>query len=243
MRLLLGAAALLLAGGSAQAEGWSFAVTPYLWISGIDSTIPTRFGPVDTSASFGDIINNLDFAAMGTLEARKGRLGVSLDSIYLAVSTEGEPPLGVAFTESDARLKSWIITGAGTWRGLETEKVSIDLTAGFRFMRLGTALDLTGGGAPAFSLDRSESWADPVFGTIVTWDVTDRLYARGSGDVGGFGIASDITFQGMLALGYRFSNSISAEFAYRHLEVERSKGAGDFRMAISGPLVGVRIGF
>jgi hypothetical protein len=242
MRVVLGAA-LLLSGGAAAAEGWSFAITPYLWVSGIDSTIPTPLGAVDTSARFGDIIDNLDFAAMGTIEARKGRLGAKVDAIHLAVSTENETPQGIPFEQADARLKSWIVTGAGTWRGFETDKVAIDLTAGFRFMRIGTALDLTGGLGPDRSFDRSGSWVDPVFGTVVTWQMAEGWYARGSGDVGGFGVSSDITFQGLVALGYRFSNRVSAEAAYRHLEVERTGDGGDFRVAIKGPQLGVRIGF
>ncbi len=234
---------LLLAASPALAEGWAFTVSPYLWVSGVDSTIPTRLGEVSTSASFGDIIDNLDFAAMALVEARKGRIGLLVDTIHLAVSTEGDLPPGLPFQSAEARIKSWIVTGYGAWRGLETPTVAIDLLLGFRLMSIRSALDLGGGPDPDQSFRRGDSWADPVIGTAIRWQFADKWYARGTGDVGGFGLASDLTFQGLVAVGYAFSNRISAELAYRHLEVVRPTELGDFRQAVKGPLLGVRIGF
>jgi hypothetical protein len=53
-----------------QSDGWEFSGTFYLWAAQSDTTITTPTGSVESSLSFGDAVENLDFAFMGTLEAR-----------------------------------------------------------------------------------------------------------------------------------------------------------------------------
>lgn len=58
-----------------QSDRWQFAVIPYLWLMGIngDTTINGRSAKLDVS--FGDIWDNLDFAAGVHLEAWRDRYG------------------------------------------------------------------------------------------------------------------------------------------------------------------------
>jgi len=83
------------------ADEWKFAVTPYLWGAGINGTATVGLHEADVEKSFSDILDDLDFAAMVNLQARKGRFGVYTDVVYLGQSVDlafSGPVLGVAFT-------------------------------------------------------------------------------------------------------------------------------------------------
>jgi hypothetical protein len=64
---------MLAAPVAAQDAGWEFAVSPYLWASGIESSVDTRFGTIGVDLSSSDVLSKLDFAFMGVFEARNGR--------------------------------------------------------------------------------------------------------------------------------------------------------------------------
>jgi hypothetical protein len=55
---------------------WRFTVAPYVWGVGLSGDIGLfGKGPVDVDIPFSDILENLDFAAMGVAEAHNGTWG------------------------------------------------------------------------------------------------------------------------------------------------------------------------
>jgi hypothetical protein len=64
-------------------QGWTFSVAPYFWAAGLSGEVG-QFGlpPVDVDASFGDIVDHLDFGAMAIGEARYGRYSIFGDIMY-----------------------------------------------------------------------------------------------------------------------------------------------------------------
>jgi hypothetical protein len=82
---------------AAGAPGWSFNVAPYLWIASVNAnlnfTLPPALGgsvSANPSIGFGDVISNLNFAAMATAEARYDRFSLVTDFLYLNLG--GRPP-------------------------------------------------------------------------------------------------------------------------------------------------------
>ena len=67
---------------SPEAGRWEFAGEVYLWGAGIGGTSSTGD---DVDIDFGDLIDNLDFAFMGKLAARRDRWTVFADLVYLDV--------------------------------------------------------------------------------------------------------------------------------------------------------------
>ena len=56
------------------ASGWSFQVTPYLWLAGIGGNVSTARGlSASFSQSIGDVLSELDGGLMLLGEARYGR--------------------------------------------------------------------------------------------------------------------------------------------------------------------------
>ena len=74
---------------SKQAENWEIRLMPYVYFLSIDAegTINGLSGNVDLS--FGDIVDNLDFGAMGRVEAWKGKWGFIFDGLFMNLSKDG----------------------------------------------------------------------------------------------------------------------------------------------------------
>ncbi len=66
---------------AANAGGWSFALTPYVWLASLNGDVGAVPGlpKVSVDADFGDIIENADMAFMLAAEARHGRFGIVTD--------------------------------------------------------------------------------------------------------------------------------------------------------------------
>jgi hypothetical protein len=228
---------------AAAASDHQFLISPYLWFSAVGSRLGTPIGTVETEASFGDIMSNLDFGFMGTLEYRRGRLGLIGDAVYMNVGTSRDLPGIAGFTSADGRLKQLGATGYVAWRASDLSFVDIDLLGGFRVFSINTSveLDAQGQGGPGFSVN--ETWVDPVLGTRVAFHLSDRWTATGLVDVGGFGVGSAISWQGLVKFAYRISRNVSAEAGYRYLHYDRSTPPVRLEQSFSGPLLGVTIGF
>lgn len=219
------------------AEDWEFQVMPYLWIAGIDTSV----GNFSRTASFGDILDDLAFTIMGEAEARRGRLILMTDIVYLKLGTGNELPAGAA--SIDGRLKSTIWTNYAGWRVLDIPGAKVDLMAGFRLYDLFTRATLVTNFGQRDVFEADKTFASPVFGPRVTLDLSDKMFLRGAVDVGGFGAGSDLTWQGLAVVGYRFNARWTAEAGYRNLYVERDLSGRPFQLGIGGPIVGVNFTF
>ena len=80
---------------------------------------------------------------------------------------------------------------------------------------------------------------DPIIGLRGFMGVTDNVGLRAYGDIGGFGLASDITYQLLGSVNYTFTESISADAGYRYLKVDYEDGSYLFDVAFQGPFLGV----
>lgn len=220
-----------------------FLITPYLWISSVESRVATPIGTVTTEASFGDIMSNFDFGFMAGMEFRRGRIGLLGDIVYTNLGTSKATPGIGPFTNVDGRLKQTLFGGYVAWRAGEMSMADIDLLGGFRLYSVDTSVTLEKDGqeGPSFGVD--PTWVDPVVGVRVALHLSDRWTATGLVDVGGFGVGSDISWQGLAKFSYRFSSSVSGEVGYRHLYYDRPGMKAGLAQSFSGPLLGVTIGF
>ena len=81
------------------ASGWTFAIAPYLWASGLSGDVASFGLPtVALNADFGDILSNLDLAAMAMAEARYDRFSVFGDVMYTKISSGKATPKGILAT-------------------------------------------------------------------------------------------------------------------------------------------------
>lgn len=222
----------------AAALGWSIAVSPYLWAPGISTAVGTPFGTLEAERSSGDVLSSADFAFMGTLEARNGRLGLIADLAYANLSESAESPFGGLFSRSRVENELRIASGYVTWRAYDVAPVSVDLGAGFRAMSVDVDVTLSPGALPGRQLDFGDSWVDPVVAARAQLDLNDRWFATAFADVGGFGGNSDATWQAFGSVGYRIGDRWSMQGGWRHLSIDREIDGQDVSLDLDGPLLG-----
>ena len=222
------------------ADGWVFTAAPYLWFTSLEGDVATISGipPAEVDADFSDIWDNLNIAVMGYMEARKGRIGFAADLLYFDLTAEGDGPTN-AFSGAEMDFKAFIGTFTPFYRVVEDKTSTVDLMAGGRVWVTDTDLTLKPGVLPGRSVGEKEAWVDPIIGLRGSHSLTDKLSIRAYGDVGGFGAASDITYQFLGTLSYSFSDSITGELGYRYLYIDYEDDGYILDASFSGPIAGV----
>jgi opacity protein-like surface antigen len=240
----LAATVLLLAVTTASAEEWTGRVTLYGWLpaADVDTTIDRRAGGAvsgDASSGVDDILDALNFAAFATLEARRGRLGLIGDFVYTDL---GFDSTGAAGVRRDLDLSLFMGTGAVAWRAWDDGAAYLDLLGGGRVVMADTEVSRRGPLVSA-SASSSTSWVDPLVGLRVGYAVTDRVALTALGNVGGFGVGSDLTWELFGGVSYAFTESISGDLGYRYISIDYDSGGTELDTQLYGPAVGLTFTF
>jgi opacity protein-like surface antigen len=246
-------AAPLAAQTTQPADQWQFEVVPYLWASAMKGGVQGGALPrVDVDMSFSDILDQLDFGLMGGLEARKGRVGILADAIYMKVSAgarakrTGPGPIGATATASaDLEIEQTMLAAALAYR-ISSGQTAIDLIGGARYSDIDAKANIAGS---FFGVTRSRSrsgdkdWIDPYVGIRVLHPLGARWMLTGYLDYGGFGVGSDSTWQAIAGAEYAFSKTVSVKFGYREIDVDYDKSGFVYDMRNKGAYLGVGIKF
>ncbi len=221
---------------------WRFTLAPYVWGVGLSGDVGLfGKGPVDVDIPFSDILENLDFAAMGVAEAHNGTWGVFVDLNYTSLSADKsrsralERDILEQFTveaqvSASADIKEFIGTFMGQWRAVDSDQVTLDVMAGARYWNIENDIEvegtLAGGGPLGLSITKEvsgsdgASWVDPMVGVKSRIDTDTAFYFTGWGMVGGFGIGSDFNWDVMGGVGYEWTDHFSTVLGYRALGVD-----------------------
>jgi hypothetical protein len=224
--------------------GWSFQLTPYLWMIGIDGELATLSGlpPVEVDWSFADVLDHLDFAFASLLEARRGAFSVLTEVSYLRLGGEADLR-GPLLEEVELTSGVLFVSGFATYEALAGDAWRLDALAGARLWHARTELDFGPGLLPGRSSDEREAWVDPLIGARVRVDLGPGIWAMGLADAGGFAAGSDTTWEVMAIFGFDFNDWGSAHAGYRHLRVDYADGEFLYDVELSGPIIGASFRF
>jgi hypothetical protein len=95
----------------------------------------------------------------------------------------------------------------------------------------------------ATSASLNERWLDPYIGFAARYNLSKAFYLTGKADIGGFGIGSEITWQGYGALGCQITRSIFMEAGYRYLYTVYNHGGFVYDVTQSGAQITAGIVF
>ena len=109
--------------------------------------------------------------------------------------------------------------------------------------RLANALDSEITNSLPTNVSADKQWVDPIIGFRSQYNLNDRWFLAGNGDIGGFGVSSDLTWSLEATVGYNFTRKISAELGYRYLYTDFSDGGFGYDMAQAGIYTGLNIRF
>jgi hypothetical protein len=226
-------------------DDWSMDISPYVWAASLKGDIapfpraPTAHVDVD----FKDILEHLDIAAMTFVQIRYQRFAAYADLVYTSISADADTPFGVLFDDADADNDIFIGTFGGAYRAIESEHASLDLLLGVRAWSVDTELRLDGGILPHQKFETNEDWVDPIVGLHGRYQFDNGIFVTSLFQIGGFGAASDLTWDTFGAVGYQFNDSISAIAGYRHMDVDYRHNGFVFDVELSGPVIGMTINF
>ena len=229
-------------------DRWTVTVAPYLWLTALDgnATVAGIKSDVDVSAS--DLLKDLSLGAMLALDVEKGRFGIGINGLFARVSADSD----VGPLEIDATSDSGQLTIAPYYRVLEWQYgvsssgrplwLVVEPEAGFRYTYLRTELEVRGGR----TVDGSESWVDPLIGSRIGLDLSDRWAIAGEGNFGGFGVGSDFTWNAQAFVGYRttlFGRPTTFALGYRALNQDYDHGDFGWDVTMHGPILGAALRF
>lgn len=89
----------------------------------------------------------------------------------------------------------------------------------------------------------NKDWADPIIGLRSQWNINDKWYLAGKGDIGGFGVSSDLTWELQGTVGYHFTPCFSTEIGYRYFDTDYNDGGFTYDVAQAGLLLNFNFTF
>lgn len=218
---------------------WEFNLAPlYLWAIAIDGDMGVGGRTSSVDVNFDDIWDNLE--GVFTLRFNgmyKNKFGFIFDYNYLDLGTERASD-AVNFSVG---FKSQIVNLAGTYRFLDGPHV-LDAVGGIRYTILDAEIDLRNVGT---KLDGDQDWVDPIVGLGYTYQFNDQWSIRLYGDVGGFGVSSDFTWQALGLIDFQPWKHVAIVAGYRGIGTEYETGSGTdeftYDATVHGPVVGIDI--
>jgi hypothetical protein len=228
-----------------QDSSWWLTITPYGWVTATDGDMGVAGSVAPVDISFDDTLQDLELAFMLAAEAGYERWVFGFDGIFGAFSSSAPLPPAAAplFTNATVDFDQFFARIHAGYQIISEDNAKLTAFVGARYSYLSTDIALTGGGAPTFNVDGSKSWIDPVIGMHGFWEINDRWFLQAGGDIGGFGVNSDLIWQANTAIGYRFSENISALVGYRGLGVDYSDGGFLVDTVAHGPAIGMTFRF
>ena len=216
-------------------DGWRFRLTPNIWIPTLSGDLAIgRNEPVSTDTTLLDV---LDIAAFVAGEARKGDFGIPLDVNYVDLGSDATSRNGNASAEIG--LNGVMLTLAGAWRFAEAPGYRVDALGGLRYWNIEADIDYQ----RLPSASKSNDWVDPIIGLRAGFDLTDTISVIALGDIGGFGVGSDLQWELLGRVNYQFDETWTLGVGYRHVDVDFDDDKLVLDAALSGPFLALDINF
>jgi hypothetical protein len=224
---------------ASPADGWHFEITPYLWFAGLSGTTGAFGHEVSVHASPGDLLSHFDIGLMGVVEARKGRILLPVDFLWIKLQGDKTLPFDQDLSSAKLKMTQTLLTPKFGYRIVDKEKLKVDAFFGIRYWHLGQNLSFQPSGiVPNFS--PSANWVDGNGGMRFELPLSPKAAITVAGDVGAGG--ANLDYQVLGVLGYRVGRKVVLDAGWRYLYVDYRPGAPKFFVYdahMSGALLGV----
>jgi hypothetical protein len=213
-------------------QGWIVDVSAFIFGAGMDGTIGVAGHDADIDVSFGDIIEDLEMGAMGSVRVARNRWAFTTEVIYMGLGASA----GAFGTDVD----QWNIEPSASFRVSDR----FETIVGARYTNLSTEIRGPFGRAVSGTVD----WWDPIIGARLMLPIKDGAWTFNlRGDVGGFGVGSDFAWQLFPYLSWQFGERGSMQAGYRAVSMDYDEGSGltefKYDVVTQGPQLGVTFRF
>lgn len=211
-------------------DGWTFRITPYLWMLGLDGTTASLGSDVPVEADFSDILDLLNIALSANIELNNGKWFFVLDPMYS--SLEAPIEIGGPFggkVEIDMLIMDALVGISLTGH--------FDIYAGARYYN--QDITIIPNTLPAVGL--GDDWTDFLLGVRFNTGISEKWAFSGKLD-GAIGGDSDSALYAQAVFARRIGDNKHFDIGYRYYDVDYESGSGLTRfkgdVAHSGPLIG-----
>lgn len=223
-------ASALTARADEESKPWHVDTSLNLFLAGMSGDLTAKGIPADVDAGFGDIIEHLEAGFAGRVTVGYERWSLSTEFSYLKLSAS-KPPV-------KADLEQWMVEPSLGYQVCKHAQVF----AGARYNSVDG--DVTFNGPAGRVATGTQDWWDPIVGAQLSFPlIKDKLSFDGRFDVGGFGAASDLTWQAFPYLNWRFAKWGSMQLGYRWMGTDYETGSGLNKFRYDVVLQGFQLGF
>jgi opacity protein-like surface antigen len=220
-------------------SGWEVRTALYGWGTMLEGDVTLRGIDAPVDVSFGDILNNLDYAVMGVVEVGRGKWSFLTDLFLAQLSADASS----GNLDFDVQLNQFIGNFVITRNIINDPRTRFDVFAGARVNSMDMDLDIETNRLGTFSGSQDKTWVDPVIGARFQRELSDRFFVRALADIGGFGVSSDLTWQALAALGYHINDAASVALGYRGLGTDYEAGDFGYDVISHGVIIGFEYKF
>jgi len=227
-------------------EDWHHSVYIYAMGAAIDGK--ARIGPVEVPIDLriSDVFDALEFGAMVAYRTENDTWSFSVDATFIGLAGSD--------TTEGGRLLGKLDVDQFTLMGTVGRRISenTELLFGLAYFDLSTDLRVTStGGLPVdLAASRDVDWIDPTVGVRFNRPISDTWRLNLRGDIGGFGVGSDLMYHLLANIQWQASEKVGMFFGYRLIDFdyeEGTSGLGGYYqrndLTEQGPLVGVSFAF
>jgi hypothetical protein len=224
---------------SSSDGGWHAAITPYLYLAGLNGTVGALGHEASVHASAGDILSYVNIGAMGALELRYNRVVVPIDFMWIKFSDEKALTVEQGADSVKVKLNQTVFTPKIGYRVVDGKRFKADAVFGIRYWYLKNSLELQPVQVGNEFSD-SAGWVDAVAGAKIETALTPKVVMTILGDAGGGSARSDYQIAGLLGL--RVSRKVILQAGYRYMSVNyRPQSGFVLDLNQSGAVLGVTI--
>jgi hypothetical protein len=235
-------------------SNWRASVTPFFWAPAMHGSTTIRGQQIDVDSSISEtlegVFDNFNFAGMVQFEVGWCRWSVLVDLMYVHLGNE-EQIGGVVLPAADLEwdyeeLTTQAMLGyrfarlpLGCGNKCFRPSVTFDALAGFRYYYYEGSIDIDPG---PFVRD-TQSWADPVVGVRMLFNVAPSVTFNVVADIGGFGVGSDLSWRLVAGINWNVNRCFALNAGWAILDVDYENGSFAYDVQQSGPYLGATFRF
>jgi len=223
-------------------SGWQIRAALYGWATALEGDVTLRGFNAPVDVPFEDVLEKLDFAFMGAVEIGRGRWSFLADLFYAEISADNSKGNLLFDAQLDQFIGNFVIT-----RNLVDDPCKrFDVYAGARVNSLDLDINIIRTGillTQVFNGSGSETWVDPIIGARYQQELSEKFFFRAVGDIGGFGVSSDLTWQALAGLGYHINEDAAVMLGYRGIGTDYEDGQFGYDVISHGILLGFEYRF
>jgi hypothetical protein len=220
-------------------KGWKYKLEPYGMFPNMSGTSAIGNLPeLNVEVESSQIFENLQMGAMLYLEVSNEKWNLNSDLLYMDIGKGVKSNALISNGEITAKQLGWELAGlykvtpwfeAGVGGLLNSIKLELDINRN------------TIEGPENVKRENSQTWFDPMLIAVFKNTPEKKIIYSFRGEIGGFGIGSDLAWQIQAYAGYRFSELFQIQGGYRviSLDYENGSGADRFKYDVNtyGPVI------